>query len=238
MTALSLAIGGESPAAAQPQPPDAPPPVDDQAVARDLFRQGLALVDQSDWEQAADRFERVLAIRWSAKAAYNLASALTHVGQLTRAEDLLDQVRNDAEADAAVRRAAQALMRSLARRMPRLRVRLLGDATGVDVLLDGSLVPGALVGAPLPVDPGVHIVKATRGPDVLNWKEVLADEGDQLDVDLQLPPRRPLQAETGAGHRPDASTAARPAWKQWWFWTGVGVVGLGLVVAGAVATAP
>ena len=64
----------------------------DVALARQLFEQGIAFVDEEDWTQAADRFQRSLELRPSPIVAYNLGSALVELGRLVTREMLLEKV--------------------------------------------------------------------------------------------------------------------------------------------------
>ncbi|HKU40078.1 MAG TPA: hypothetical protein VJR89_18090, partial [Polyangiales bacterium] len=54
------------------------------AAARALFEEGLRRVDAEQWSLAADCFARLLALRYSAVAAYNLALAQVRLGQTVR----------------------------------------------------------------------------------------------------------------------------------------------------------
>src|SRR5882672_1974841 len=68
--------------------------------ARQLFNEGLALVEHEDWAGAEERFRRVLALRSSHVVSYNLASALTHLERLVESAELLRGVARDPSVDA------------------------------------------------------------------------------------------------------------------------------------------
>src|SRR6185436_26753 len=84
------------------------------AIARALFDEGLQFVDSETWESAADRFSRLLAIRYSAVAAYNLALARSHLGKLVLAAETLRKLLVDPALDPKVREPALSLQADVA----------------------------------------------------------------------------------------------------------------------------
>ena len=50
------------------------------ALARTLFGEGVAFVDQQNWDEAVVRFRRAYALRPSPVVGFNLASALAEQG--------------------------------------------------------------------------------------------------------------------------------------------------------------
>ncbi len=64
--------------------------------ARALFERGLEFMEAEQWEQAAKRFRQGLEIRPSDVVAYNLASALVHMGRLGEAVGLLRPLADSA----------------------------------------------------------------------------------------------------------------------------------------------
>jgi hypothetical protein len=207
------------------------------ATARALFREGVELADGRRWVEAADRFERVLAIRWSSAAAYNLAGALTELGRLVEAcEGYRAVIRHDG-APAKMRAEARRALSRLEGRLGSLRVDVTGDPTGVEVHVDGLPLPRAAWGVSVPTNPGPHVIVATRAGRELGHTEVLLGTGGPLHdaVVLHAPPAAPSPGAVAAAYDPtgDADGGAGPQGKPgddppitetWWFWTGAGVV--------------
>ena len=87
---LGIWLAGQSHALAQagPEHPvgEVPVAVDPTTEeARRLFAEGIEFVEQERWAEAEERFRRVLVLRGSQVVAYNLASALEHLGRFVEA---------------------------------------------------------------------------------------------------------------------------------------------------------
>jgi hypothetical protein len=156
------------------------------AAARALFAEGRALADAEQWDQAADRFRRALALRPSVSIRYNLAVALERQGKLVEAAEQLRTTLRDAPEGDRTRGPAETLLRGVEPRIGRLEVRVEGDASGVEVSLDGRVLSSALVGVAVPTDPGHHIVVARRG-GLETTAEVDVPEGQGATVSVAAP---------------------------------------------------
>jgi hypothetical protein len=207
------------------------------ATARALFREGVELADAQRWTEAADRFDRVLAIRWSSAAAYNLAGALTELGRLVEACEGYRAVIRDAGTPAEMRAEARRALARLEPKLGTLRIDVTGDRTGVQVHVDGLPLPPAAWGVSVPADPGPHVIVATRDGRAIDRAEVMLGEGGPLHdgVVLQAPPAAPSPAAVAAAYDADgrgrgragqatATGNQRPVTETWWFWTGAGVL--------------
>lgn len=226
------------PAAAQAQP--AEDGASRTAAARSLFQEGLTLLDEERWEEAADRFERALAIRQSPQITYNLTTALLGTGDLVRASELLRGITRDDTAPADVAAAAQRrLDEEVLPRIGRLVVRVEGDRRDAEVRLDDRALDWALVGVAVPVDPGPHRIVALRAGEEVARAEAHVAEGAEEHVDIRLPelPSPPSPAEVAEQAEPPSPMPSRAppeedsgggVLSQWWFWTGLAV----LVAAG------
>jgi hypothetical protein len=121
----------------------------------------------------------------------------------------------------------------LARRVPRLAVRLLSEPSGVHVVCDGVDVAPASLGVALAVDPGRHacIVHAPGHED--GHAEVTLGEGEQKTLEIALGPMvssGPHQASPGQQDRAPVATGAT----QRILGLVTGGVGVGAVAVGAV----
>jgi hypothetical protein len=226
-------------------PPE--PSAEELQLARSLYYDGLELLDKGEWEQAADRLQRVLQIRDSAVVSLHLANAYSHLKRHVEARLLLQRVLNDTSASPEIRKAAGDLLPAVEREMGRLTVRLVGDLEGVEILIDGRPTPPAAMDVPVPVDPrDVSVVALRDGVQVAQaTASVGGDAGLQVQLTLEIPPRdgatpvlTPSVAVTAvpAGEgaprasEPDRAEKSGGVLGKWWFWTAIGVVAAGAVI--------
>jgi hypothetical protein len=217
------------------------------AQARSLFEEGVSLADRADWQGAADRFERAYALKPTSGIAFNYASALVELGRLVEASELLRTVTRDASASEDLRRHSEEMLTSLQPRLAYLTVHLQDDpGSEARVDLDDREWPRAGWGVASPVDPGAHTVRCVVGGVERAHEDVTLAEGERRELELKL--SLPLDSPAGLpgpiveggplapghGNLDPSDTAHRPVYKRWWFWTGVGLVVAGGVVAGVL----
>lgn len=179
------------------------------AAARALFHQGLDLADQEVWDEAADRFERALALRWAAPIAYNLADALSRVGRLVEATEHLRAILRREDASAEVRAAAEELLGALEPRLGALTVRAEG-AAGAELRLDERPLAPAMLGVPIPVDPGTHVVRALRDGETVERATVEVAEGARAELNVVVPAPAPADPPPIPAASPAEVAAAGP----------------------------
>lgn len=199
----------------------------DRATARALFSEGVERVDAQEWAQAADRFERALALYDSAVIRFNLATVYEELGRLVEAsEHLRDVIRRD-DADAEVRAAAAERLTAIDARIAHLTILVEGEAD--EVTRDGVTVPPVALGVSTPVDPGSHAVRALREGEVVAEETVELAETASEQVVLTVPP--PVILEDPVLPDPDLPPPEEePFYAQWWFWTIIGVAVAGAAV--------
>jgi hypothetical protein len=229
------------------------------AMARALFEEGLRHVDAEAWALAADRFARVLALRYSAVAAYNLALARARLGSSVLALEGLRDLLSQPGLEATVRDAALSLEKEQQAYVGWLTVRVHGECAGCSVDLDTKPLPPAALGVAVPVDPGHHTLALTRDEGVLARTNLTVSKGSRVEGNLDVPtgvrlPSAPL-SPASVGNVADAerstndtaapsaalessSTAKQPKGSSLlsnpWFWGGVGVLAAGVVTLGVV----
>ncbi len=258
--------GTESPGTSDSTAPSATDPANaglDETTeeARRLFAEGLDFVEGEDWAQAEERFRRVLAMRGSHVVAYNLASALEHLGRLVEAAELLRPVARDATVEPRTQVAAERLLAQIEPRIGSLTVRLSGDSQAALVRLDDKQVQISEQVLTVSVDPGAHRVVVERDGVIVASQtvQVGGDASLQSSIAIDVPPRLTavggaLSAKPGSSRlplgslTPEGSRAPRAAIDSdrpapadeddsvlgaWWLWTAVGVVvvGAGVTVA-------
>lgn len=219
--------------------------VDRTAAARALFIEGLERLDAEDWTEAADRFERALALRPSPQITYNLTTALVPLGHLVRASELLRQVSRDPTASSEVRHAAEARRQEILPRIASLTIDLDEVLLNARLFVDERPIDAAAIGVALPVDPGSHTISArvegrilasstitledSEERTVTLTPDVEANGADQTEVEVIIDPVEP---DPPVEPTPPTSPPRRSIARQWWFWTIIGAV----VVGGAITT--
>jgi len=219
------------------------------AIARGLFEEGLRHVDAERWSQAADCFTRLLELRYSAVAAYNLALARARLGENVRALTSLRELLALPGIEITVREAALALQLEAEGNVGWLTVRVRGTCAGCLVQLDGQPWPAATPGVPVPVDPGDHALALRRGDELVASADLNVAPGARFEAALQAAAEHesapqlvpPMAAATAPGAAAPSAALNEPApaqssslLKSPWFWGGVGVLAAGMVTLGVV----
>jgi hypothetical protein len=235
----------------------APARADPVADAKDLFARGRDLRNQGDCSNAVGLFRK----------AYELyPQGLGSLRNLAECDEQLDHFASSRREWLDLKRAllgngdhkydgwTQDADQAAARLAPKLATLTLdvnvvdrgGGAAGaaskkgVDVTLDGEILPPALVGTPLERDPGRHVVRvagdAVQEPAQKTVDLVAGDvkrvalrvvvKADHVDPDDAVPPPAPRPPP------PDDEHARALAAKRTWAWIAIGVGGASLVGAG------
>ncbi|MFO0630448.1 MAG: hypothetical protein U0325_33145 [Polyangiales bacterium] len=209
------------PAAARAQ--TAPDPTADARFvdARRAFEEGIEAVRVGRPVDAVPAFERSFALRPSAVVAVNLGLVLRGVGRLADARRWYERFLELAgEADLA--RHAVTVRAHLAEIDRRLAWVALGvvEPPGAVVRLDEQPLEAAA--EPRRVDPGAHTLLARASGYREHRQTLVLAEGERRALALRLDPLPRDRAIT----------------RQWWFWTGMGVIVVGTVTAIVLATLP
>jgi hypothetical protein len=135
---------------------------DDRAGARVAATEGVKASNEKRWADAADLFTRAESLVHSPVHLLYLARAQEKLGRLVKARENYNRVireRVGADSPEAFRQAqasAQQEVGSVEARLASVTLKVEGEKGPVAVTMDGEKVPPALVGLPLPVDPGSH----------------------------------------------------------------------------------
>jgi hypothetical protein len=257
IAAAPTAVAGQTPRGAAANGGDASaarPDPQQVAMARALFEEGLRHVDAEEWALAADRFARVLALRYSAVAAYNLSLARARLGSSVLALESLRDLLAQPGLESTVRDAALALQKEQHAYVGWLTVRVHGDCDGCSVRLDDTALHDAALGVAVPVDPGHHSLALSRGEELLASTNLTVSRGARVEGNLEAPdaPRAALSpadvtdpaassGDAAAVSAPPAALEAAPEKQSEgslltspWFWGGVGVLAAGVVTVGVV----
>ena len=220
---------------------------DEASRARTLFEQGIELVDQERWGEAAEAFRKSYALVPRPSSAYNLGNALYRLGKpasAMRAFRTFLQIA-DSEQDAADRATAQEVMERLSKVVVTLQVDVSVPDASVridrDPPLTGSFPQTVLL------DPGEHTLLASAPGHAEREHTLQLEAGERTQVSLSLdavsavpePAEVALQAQPDAAQLPaqpeetQADTGPSQRVKRRRRILGVA---LGVLVAGAAAT--
>ena len=189
---------------ARAQAPSTLPSAGDVAAARDLFREGSKAAQAGQWEEARVAFERSYALRPSSLTRYSLAMAQKETGHLVDAiENFRAFLRDPMETSTAqYRSVAEQSIREIEPKIAYAIVRAASIAPGMEVKLDGVVIPQAALGVRRPVDPGHHKVEA-RANGFLPFErefDVESTRNAEVAIELRaLPTTSPTAATSSAG---------------------------------------
>ncbi len=217
--------------------PPTDPAAERAAMARALFREGLAHAREGRYERAADLFQRAQALRPAPGIAYNLASAFARLGRLVEASELLQWVIRHPETSDGMRAAAQTSIDAIRPRLAIVHLVVRGPREGLDLLLDAAPLAYAAVGVDVPLDPGRHRFELARGEERVASREVELGEGERAELELAVPVTR-LASSVVVVHEPAEAPPPTEDWS-WLAWAGgaLAVVVVGVVIGAIVAAA-
>ncbi len=194
-------------------------------VALQLFDEGRQLIASGATDQACAKFEAARArVGWLG-IKLNLADCYERIGKTATAWALFRKAADQAER-AADPRAAFARERAAALEPKLSRISIDRADPATEIRLDGRLLDAAELGAPLPVDPGDHVVDASAPGHQPLHRTITASGDLQIDIPvletIALP--APVVAPIAIAHRsrlPFVLGAAGAA-------AALGAVGLGI----------
>ncbi len=212
---------------------------DEKDVAREKFKEGVALVERADYINALTRFEESYRLYPNGTSLINIAMCLKeldrYVKSITAFERFLDEYGPTADPDR--KEKAAAAIAEMEKLIGSLHIT--GAPDGAEIVVDGRSRGQMPLEEPLALDPGEHMVELKRdGYDSLNTSVSIAS-GEQTAVEAALVPIEPMNRSMvePAAPPPDrpASPGVRPpdAKRVWLLGTGIAATGLG-AIAGAI----
>lgn len=212
-------------------------------TARRLMDEGKERMRSGEKERAIEAYKKAHDLMHVPSTGMALARAHLAAGHLVEARDVaLEVVRMPREEkEPAVfeqsRKAAKELEASLKGRIPTVRI-LVKGAAALKVTADDAEIAPLLVGEPIALDPGHHVIVAKNADGIEKRAEIDLAERDIKEVELVLPAARP-QVVTAPVDNPHKTTARAPTEAPSSERTTTANVlvfgGFGLAVAGAVA---
>lgn len=215
-------------------------------LARQLVTEGVEAAKELNWVEARDRFQRAYAIQPLPLTLFNLATAQEKTGQLVEADRsyrIFLRETSEGQHDA-FRKAAAERRGILKKRIAFVRLEA-ENLNPADVLQIGeSEVAHAVLGRPIPSNPGEVTVRVRRGGEVIAEQSLVVEEGVSRRVALKLPlyvppvpelPQAAAPSPTPVGERIALQTPREEdeggVLDSGWFWLTVGLA----VAAGAGA---
>jgi hypothetical protein len=165
---------------------------EERAGARAAATEGAAAMSQQRWADAVDLFTRAESLVHAPPHLLYLGRAYLKLGKLVKARETFQKLTRESLAATApkVFVSAQAEgateLAALEARVPTLKISLKGAPPNVVVTMDGVKVSPALVGVPLPVDPGEHKLQATAAGFSSGVVTITLKEGARGAVELEL----------------------------------------------------
>lgn len=173
--------------------------------ARELFREGVALMAAEDWAGALAKFKAVSRVKMSAQVAFNIAECEEKLGRLVAAlgnyRVALGKAREpDANAPQVAEHAPERIA-ALEPRIGKLTILRKEEKPNPAALLelDGTELGSAQIGAALPVDPGERTVRIIVDGTVVGVRKITIGEGESKKIEILVP--APAEKQ-GAGPGP------------------------------------
>jgi hypothetical protein len=188
---------------------------EDQAAARVLFEQGRSLMKAGRYAEACPKLEAARRLYISAGILLNLADCHEKIGRTAsawsefgEAEAVAKRTNRDADADEAARRQT-----ALEPKLARLTIGVAHAVPGLSIERDGAPLAPAAWGAPLPVDPGPHEIRA-QAEGFETWSKSVEIAATGQAISLDVPELRPSAGAAGppsAGATPAVTATATVA---------------------------
>ncbi len=182
-------------------------------LARDRFKEGVALEDAGDFRAARGKFELVAETRTSPQVLYHLAFCDENLGALVAAEAGYEKALADAQAAgssaAGVVDTATTRLAALRSRIPTLEIVVEGGLAAGDVVTVDGTAREAWA-EPSKIDPGRHVVTIERDGAAVTEAVVHVVEGKKATVRLSLAAPAPAAAPTPPPTADDAAGGGPP----------------------------
>lgn len=175
---------------------------------------------------------------------YNLASTYARMGRVQLAIATYGRYLHDGGSGVSAERvtAVQEIIARLRAELATLTLRV--EPAAFELVLDGR--PQAVEGGAVALDPGAHAIEVRAAGRVSARQDLTLAPGARETLTLNLEPESTPRAtpppvlvvvpvETPHPRAPPSETAAPGLATRWWFWTGLGAVVVGGVVAGLAA---
>ena len=164
-------------------------------LARALFAEARAAEEAKDWALAASKLREAIAIKETGGLRFHLAYCEEQQGQLVEA--LVDYERSDdltVGTSEEFRAQLPAKRESLRRRIPTVTLLVPPTPPNVTLTVDGHPMPPAVLGKPIPLNPGRHTLVVSAPDHAAFTTQVSLNETDAVVANALLTPlpKRPV----------------------------------------------
>ncbi len=157
--------------------------------ARKSFQQGVAQAKQGDWTGALSAFEQAYRISKQPSALFNLAGAQLHLGHMLESNANYHRfvLLRDPRITSAHRAAAEAQLASIEKRIPRLRLFVVGLRPEDRLIVDTQRLYPPDLDHEQWLNPGLHVVTVYKqsGESETHRLTVLEGEHKTLSIDAR-----------------------------------------------------
>jgi hypothetical protein len=170
----------------------------ERAAARELFKEGDDLQRAGKMAEALDKFQRAQKVYSAPTNELRIAQCQAALGKLAESAESYRTVLRmplPAGSPPAFQAAAEQAKTELAQvepRVPKLVVQVAPANANPQLLIDGQSVSAALVGEPLPLDPGTHRVRVVAQGFSSSDQDAILRERETTTVVATLKPLAPL----------------------------------------------
>lgn len=154
---------------------------------RERFHRGVELAGDGDWPGALAAFRTAYELSPQPTVLFNLAGAQLRCGKLLVANSNYRRLLAHGSLDAALRRAATRQVALIEKRIPRLRLRIVGLSASDRLLLDQLRLYPDELDRDMWIDPGPHVITIYRETLPPQKRTLVVAEGERRELLLSLP---------------------------------------------------
>jgi hypothetical protein len=172
---------------------------DDKVVAESLYQAGMKLMADGKFDQACPKFVESQRLDAASGTQLALAKCYDNSGKNASAWALYKDIAFAFKkaGNAAGEKAATDKSSELEKKLSKLQINAAGDAPGLVIRRDGEEVGKAVLGTPIAVDPGPHVIEATA-PGYQVWQTTvqIGKESDNQSVNIPALTMAPKKSNT------------------------------------------
>ncbi len=196
----------------------------ERAAARDLFKEGDGLQRAGKFADALDKFQRAERVYGAPTNVLRIAECQAALGRLVEsAESYRSALRTplapgSPQAFQVAIDQAKAELAQVEPRVPKLTVNVAPAAANAQMQIDGQSVSAALIGEPIPLDPGTHKVRIVAQGFTPSEQDAVLKERETTTLAMTLKPVAvataplpPLPPSAPAANSSQVPTPAPPA---------------------------